>query len=1397
MKRYHFVCILVIMLFCLLFMMTSCKDDVEETTHNSSSDISTSAPSDDNPVIDQSFLLENDALSAKVTFQNGSISLTSLYNKAAKREYLADGGRLFSYTYGEYDNGNANGLRSVSSDGGNWSFVSAKETEIMMNISTSQQKKVGKTTEVIIKDEAAGLQITLLFEIYDGVAGVRYQALIKNLSDQKIVITKSDVISLSLPNEKHYLHYISAETMIGNSNIATNSSWKSTQGKLNPNIGRNALCVYESGDGWWIMPETNWRTQLGPDEYGAKPGNTYATYEFATTSCWANDDQVKVITNPKSLMLTLKPDEEFEYIGVNFTVFKGDVVDGKMAAEEHFYKRFLYHDTSTIINTNDWYYLNKRTAEYFENVVIPKAKAAGIDMIMLDDLWNTSRDTITAISALGSLESFSKAVKDEGFLLGLWYSMSGGDHNGGRDLADPKSLEEKIALVETLISEYGMNHMMVDLTEYWQNTEETDYSSPCDNVYRKNVMVQNALNLLVEKYPEFYVKPTNEVDVYPTQGNRSNGLLHVMNNGWVVGNGGLGNGMYGLVNMFGYLPLSATYGDGNVDGNIAEYYYYLFCRNVKLPHAPDSDAWTENGISLMAMFNAWRNAERVEALLSDVKRPSYLGEGWDGNDQEEWIKNGAQTGPYAWTYVNNDKTRALLIATTDGNEKKNFTADLRWLDASKTYLVCDVSLDEKGFFNYQFMGTYKGSDLVSTGFAVKLKDENVGGKAFWFEAVEQDGVSVAYANEAVATYSISANGDTYTLSVTGKVGTVAVVIVGDRTTNRGLVLRLIIGENGKRSVSFTASDLLEAKKTKPQFADSTIIGNSGRLELETLYTDGKLGYSDSSIKVNVRADDASTVGASNNDYRKIDFPKGAGSYITIPVTVTKAGQYLITVGMKSNENQAKAAIGLNGKRISDIVDLSNGYPLNRIYTISAIMDLNAGTNYVYIFAVEKGASNNASALSLRIDYLDYEPLADNSGMIEAETIPSLGTVVDISTASGQKAVKFSSDAIGSYTDIPLSLPKGRYDITLTFVSNHTSPMVAIILNGEGTGEIVDLYSADSASRSVTLTLDLTGHDDYVRILTIGKKNASGGYSPLLDTIVCKGKEAFSSNTFGITVNIGETIELDQHFNTDDTLSYMVYGETSLGVATVKDGKLIANREGFVLVRAYNADKKEFALLAVSVISNDTSDAVCEALEAINRGTYADAKRLYDKLSTDQKDGAVAFWFLENKEAVTSDDAVSKEVYYLDEMEYGYNEGSTVKNGTCPSGSHKLQFVENGAVYEHGIGFEPTVNEAGVLYVKIPENATRFKTIIGLDSEMSKTNYSYDQKNNVLIYVDGIKVVETGAIQKNMQNGSWVDRTDTVDVLLPENSEYLVIVNLSGNDRTCDHILYADAYFSAE
>lgn len=1396
---------------------TSGSDSVSETTNSGAATITNSH---------NTWSFDNDILSAEVEFSNGTLALGSLYNKAAEREYITPGADnyLFSYTIGDYINGGGsqNDIVAASNDG-SWSLESADITDIVMNESDDVSTVLGKQLSIVISSDTAELTVTAVFQIYDDVSGMHYQCYIQNNADVKRVITQSDVISMALPDESHVLHYVEAGESSTNSNSALNSVWKSTTGALAKNTGRNALCVYDSGDGWWVMPETNWRTQIGPTTSGAKPSETTATYEFATTSCFSGDDKVKVTTNPDSMQLTLKPDEEFQYIGVNITVFEGDVVDGKMAAEEHFQKRYQYHDTSTIMNTNDWDYIGKRSYEYFEDTVVPKAKAAGVDMVMLDDLWNTSRDSITAISSLGSLSDISSLITGNGLKFGLWFSMSGGDHNNGRDLADPQALSEKISQIKELIGTYGLSHQMIDLTEFWQNTQETSYSSPCDNVYRKNAMVNTALNEVVAENPNYLVKFTNEIDVYPTQGNRQNGLLQLVNNGWLVHNAGLGGGMASASNSFGYLPLSSTYTGGTVTGDMAMNYHFMFIRNVKLNEDPGV-YWTDKGIEVLSEFNSWRKGSRVEELTDLVKHPTYLGAGWDSDDDAAWSSGSISTGPYSWMYINQNKDRALLVSTSYTSAATEFTADTRWFDSAKNYMVADVTLDDSGAFTYAYKGVYSGEDLTTNGFDVDLTENTSGGKAYWFEAVDDtDNMQVVYADENITDYSSTVNGDVMTLTLTGEAGASGTVIVGDSLNNTGRVINVTIGDNGTTVLSIPRSKLYA-----PSSAD-TVENSTVRYEMENLIADNAIIYDSSKVTVpNSLPDDGKTVGASGGTYHVINFTQ-AGAYFSVPITVEGGGSYKVRVAYKSHNNEALSAIGANGTVVSDTLDLSTGVTLNKIYVQECTVQLNDGENTLDVFCMGKGSANATSTLALRIDYIEFEPVVDADPLTisAADLASGITASAGASMTTSADGITLSASAPSACLSVPVtSAAGGRFNVTANFTASASGAVVGAYINGnESLGDSADLYNASGGTASLSLgTMSFTaGETKYVDFVITGRNSSNTtGFTALLNSISMVALPSVAVSPAGSVVQVGDTVDLaaavtilntQPAYAADSHLKYQVMSESAFDVVEVNNGILTANSVGSAIVRISHKNVVDcYTDYYVSVVPGGLSSGVQAVMLAINqigtvtytdscKAAIANAESLYAALSS--ADRAL----VENDRFLTAalssynalaadngDDTALSAINYVEDLNVVVNDGSTYKKKLSVSSVGTLQFTDGGEVYTHGFGFEPTTATPGTLLVPVPEGSDYFYVKVGLDAAMSAPSMNYDQKNVVTVSVDGTQMYQTGKILKNYQNGQWVDNSYEIEFAVPEGAKWLLIQNDSGGSRECDHIIFADARF---
>ncbi|HHW45650.1 MAG TPA: hypothetical protein GXX17_01915 [Clostridiales bacterium] len=1363
--------------------------------------------------------LENAGISAALAFENGSLKLTSLYNKAAGKEYLtgnAADNYLFSYLYGEYKSEN---FETVKSDDGNWVLGDSEISVIdMIEEAGKDPTPVGKKVSIVITNQQKMLQVTVIFEIYDGVAGIRYYTKVKNLSDKEMTIKEADVISLNLPNDPHNIHYSQIETM----------EWASSTGPLPKNTGRNAVCLYDSGDGWWMMPEVNWKTQIGPkNKQNPKhndPSNLGKNPEFASISAWSGDNKVKVSTNPQSVQLTLFAGEEFDYIPVNINVFKGDIVDGKMCAEEHFRKRFKFHHTTTILNTNDWDYINKRSFEYFRDVIIPKAKIANADMIMLDDLWNTTRDSIVAKPSLRSLEEFSEMVKSQGFMLGLWFNLAGDDHMQGRDLADPVKLAEKIGHIETLITEYGMDHQMIDLTEYWQNVDETSYSHPDDNVYRKNVMVRNALNELVRKYPNYLVKFTNEIDIYPTQGNRNNGLLHMIDNGWLVVNGGLGAGLPCVATSFGYLPLNAQYYGGGVTGNMAEYYSFMAARNIKLYTDPGTQ-WTDWGTELLGIFNTWRKSPRIKALTDNsVVRPAYLGPGWDSPKASDWNIR----GPYAWMYVSEDKNDALMIATTiDKNKKQVINTDVRWLDPAKTYVVSDVTLDNNGLFSLAYLGTYSGADLVSNGFDADLNSSLSGGKAYYFKAVEEDNMLVAYADEKVHSYTAEQNGNSLTVTVTGNAGDTAAFIVANAANNTGRVVKVTIGEDGSRTVVIPAEKLRAPKKTSFEDPIAPI-----RYEFEDLVENNKIEYNPDNNTDNRFTGNNTDSNPSGGKYSFVYY--GAdNNYINVKIDAPATGKYKVSFAGKTNENAAMGAIGQNGEPISKFYEFCTT-PLNVFRTVSCDLELQKGENIIQIFA-KRGATKSTS-ISLRLDYVEIQAIvAADPVVIEAEDIFgqlefSNKNLASVKEFSGVSFVDYNSPAAAEWIKVPVTSDKpNSYTVAVNYKTGPQYGQIQLFIGGKKQGAVFDQYSPSEGfgkAQLGTITFDKAG-TMLLEFLIIGRhKDNTRGFAANLDSIELISEPSVYAKSYGDAVVSGSTVDLkeilsainlQEKYNNAGSLIFEVFTETDFDVAEIdENGVLTANNAGTAVVRVYNKyNQMAYADYTLTVIQEGTEQAVINAIKAINqigKVEYTEkcleaitaAEEAYNKLSQQQKSKVTNYSLLvtarREYELLKVEDQESKipqAVVYVEDTDYIADLGSTIKKNTCPSGSHVIKFTSDQQPFEHGFGFEPAGKDGsvvGTMLIPIPAGATHFSAHVGVDYAQSDPSSEYDQQNVVTFRINGVEVFKTERILKNIENGVEVDKSQYVEFEIPSDADWLLIENDTGTNNICDHVIFADAKF---
>ena len=561
-------------------------------------------------------------------------------------------------------------------------------------------------------------------------------------------------------------------------------------------------------------------------------------------------------------------------------------------------------------------------------------------MIMWDDLWNTEeystpgtfRDSIVPVPRLTTnMSGLTKFYKDNGFIFGAWYSMSGGYHNSGNDLADPAVIAAKKGMLETLITNYNLKHQMIDLTEYWLNDAVTGYSHSTDNVYRKNVLTRNALNEMVDKYPDYKVKLTTEVDIYPSQADRSNELLHVINNGWTTTSTELGEiqDIQNYANLFGHMPLNSTYfNNGDMKtGSMATFYKYMFARNVK--HGSKPHEWSQTSIDLVGKFNDWRKTERIKALTDTMIRPVYNGRGWDSNVAADWDQS---AGPYVMMHVSDNKEQALLIATDAGKTSaSSVEVDLRWLDKTKQYLIEDISLDDNEEFTYRFKGLLTGSQLQK--FKIDFAENTANGRAYWIEEFQNQDYQLLYADHQVDTYELHVNADqSMVVQGTGKAGTTGKAMIYSRAENKVMNVELQFGDNGS---AVTVID--EFTETPEPF----VVNPPSKLTLvaASLRDAGKVSVSGGTFRA---ADGGGTTGTSpggetvkaSNNVVIFENIADTNSYIEFKAHIPQAGIYNVQAVSKLTSNRGTGQWYVDGEPV--------GQPWNQLHTKDEIKFFDLG-----------------------------------------------------------------------------------------------------------------------------------------------------------------------------------------------------------------------------------------------------------------------------------------------------------------------------------------------------------------------------------------------------------------------------------------------------------------------
>jgi hypothetical protein len=1104
--------------------------------------------------------LTNDVLKVVLRRTAGSLTLTSLNNRAAAEEYQTVAAGLFSY---ELD-----GEVTVAAGDGGWTFGTAVQSAITM-YTRQGNRNVGRQVRIpMTRTGPRPITVTAVFEIYNGRAGLRFHTLIKNGSGTaKLTVTRSTVLALGLADQAHTLHYV------------PNQIWKSTRGALAPTpadtsssakraeLPKKVIAVLDTGHGWSVSPELNWKGMKGH-------GNVTTDYmlpPYASINAWSEIDHVRITSNPTALQLVLFPNEEFEYLAVNVTVFKGDIVDGRMADEEHFRKRFRYNNTSTVFHTNDWDFRGgpgrELPPDYYYTTIIPKAKAAGFDMVMLDDFWNTTRDSIEPSDAMRksihSLAEFSQTLTQQGMWLGLWFSLTGGGHGDGRDLANPVDLAFKKAQIETLITQYKMTHHMIDLTEYWQTQTVTSYSHPSDSAYRKAVLSRRMMNELVQKYPQLLPKMTSELDVWPTQGDRNNGLMHVCDNGWNTANGGVTGEALSLrtaLTGFGHLPQGSWYMNiGVMSGKMEDYYSYMAVRAVKFGQDPGNEAnWPAPAITLMASFNRWRKSPRVHALTEEPLRPVFLGPGWDTSSWDSSV------GPYVWMHTDEGRNTALIVATGSGGRTGGATVDLRWLSPTARYLISDVTLDDSGEHTYAFRGTYTGAALRS--FAIDLRATRSRGKAFWVTRAPQNGRQVAYADENVTSWTVSDG----TVRIVGRAGTTVSLVIGDPTTNRGLVVTAALNSAGIGRVALPAAAALIPPQPVGDFFAQPLVFQAETLT-RTVTPSG------------VTVSQINEPNASSGTWVLAGFT-AVGQRIEYTVDVPADGTYAVEIRYKENASRGRSQATLDGEVLGPVVD--HYYP-GRVYN-----NLEFRSRQLGVRSLAKGehtfgftaAGTSGASFGVGVDQITLTPTLERDRIIvEAETATVESSVVPSKTlepaASGGAFQLIPATGVGAYVEYQVTAPRaGRYRLTATTKRTAARGQASLHVDGELLDRVVDFYLPTSAGDYQYLEEDLgfvtftEAGPKPVRFTVTGRASGSGSYQLAVDALALTPVGQLTV-TGPDTVRVGQSVQLtvtavDIDVYADPKyLLWSVDGADTGGPAwTDASGRITGQRAGTATVR---------------------------------------------------------------------------------------------------------------------------------------------------------------------------------------------------------------------------------------
>jgi hypothetical protein len=229
--------------------------------------------------------------------------------------------------------------------------------------------------------------------------------------------------------------------------------------------------------------------------------------------------------------------------------------------------------------------------------------------------------------------------------------------------------------------------------------------------------------------------------------------------------------LFDCVGLFPLEGMLSTWGEDKLGPHAWQdsprwYYQFLLARHTSIYSRPDG--WSPESVAHMRAFNDWRKNPRIKAVLDELMRPVYNGADWRKNE-----------GPWAWMFVDPQKTKALFIAINHLklSHENSFAAKLRWLDSAKTYLIEDITMLPGGRFNHRFRGEFAGAQLKEHGLPIDLAAGPERCAAFWIQEKSGDGPQVIYADAAVSHDTEKMEGPHLTVVLEGAPNARAEVVV--------------------------------------------------------------------------------------------------------------------------------------------------------------------------------------------------------------------------------------------------------------------------------------------------------------------------------------------------------------------------------------------------------------------------------------------------------------------------------------------------------------------------------------------------------------------------------------------------------------------------------------------